>query len=102
VTVRERFSKNLLRERKRAGLSQEQLAFLASLHRTEIGMIERGGRLVRIDTLIKLVGALEVDVSDLLDGITWSPPAPRQGTLGVPSQDALGEKGFNKPFSQGF
>lgn len=69
--VVERFRVNLVRIRKRAGLSQEQLASLASLHRTEIGMLERGIRLARIDTLVKLAGALEVEPGDLLDGISW-------------------------------
>jgi DNA-binding XRE family transcriptional regulator len=35
VTVAERFALNLQRERRRAGYSQEQLANLAGLHRTE-------------------------------------------------------------------
>jgi transcriptional regulator with XRE-family HTH domain len=73
VTVRERFGANMKRERERAGLSQEALAFRASLHRTEISVLERGFRLPRIDTLIKLAGSIECDVLDLLDGIRWEP-----------------------------
>lgn len=34
-------------------------------------MLERGERLPRVDTLIKLMGALEVPAGDLLDGIEW-------------------------------
>lgn len=76
-----RFGKNLQRERKRADLSQEQLGFLASLHRTEIGMLERGIRLARIDTLIKLAGALSIAPGELLDGMDWSPGGPRIGSF---------------------
>jgi transcriptional regulator with XRE-family HTH domain len=55
--VGERFGENLRRVRRREGLSQEQLAMRASLHRTEVGKLERAGRLCRIDTLIRLAGA---------------------------------------------
>jgi transcriptional regulator with XRE-family HTH domain len=79
VSVAEKFGKNLAYLRNRAGLSQEELSFLASLHRTEIGMLERGIRLARIDTLVKLAGSLAVDPEDLLDGIVWTPGEPRRG-----------------------
>lgn len=73
MTVAEKFAENVLIYRRRAGLSQEELGFRASLHRTEIGHIERGIRTVRIDTLIKLAGALSVPPGDLLKGIAWKP-----------------------------
>jgi transcriptional regulator with XRE-family HTH domain len=79
VTLAEKFGRNLFMTRRRAGLSQEQLAALASLHRTEIGMLERGIRLPRIDTLVKLMGALETDADELLDGLEWLRGAPRSG-----------------------
>jgi transcriptional regulator with XRE-family HTH domain len=79
VTVAERFGSNLREVRRRAGLSQEELAFRASLHRTEIGLLERGIRVPRIDTLIKLAGGLEVDAADLLAGIEWQAAPPVQG-----------------------
>ena len=66
------FGENLARARARAGISQEELGFRADLHRTEIGLLERGIRLPRIDTLLKLAGALEVEPDDLLDGMNWS------------------------------
>lgn len=79
VDLAARFGQNLARYRKRAGYSQEELGALASLHRTEIGMLERGIRLPRIDTLIKLAGALEMSPGDLLDGIDWMPGSPQIG-----------------------
>ncbi len=72
--VPRRFGQNLARCRKRSGLSQEDVAFRAGLHRTEIGMLERGTRTPRIDTLVKLAGAVEVDPWELLDGIKWDAP----------------------------
>jgi len=64
--------------RRRAGYSQEALGAVASLHRTEIGLIEHGQRLPRVDTLMRLAGALDVDVrvESLLEGIAWIAPGP--------------------------
>lgn len=78
-----RFGKNMVRCRKRAGLSQEEVGFRADLHRTEIGMLERGTRLPRIDTLVKLAAALEVPPGELLDGLGWSLAIPRPGAFKV-------------------
>ena len=69
-----RFGENLVLIRRRADISQEELSFRASLHRTEVGMLERGIRLPRIDTVIKLAGGLEVPPADLLDGMAWELP----------------------------
>jgi transcriptional regulator with XRE-family HTH domain len=71
-----RLGKNLWRARRRAGFSQEDLGALANLHRTEVGMVENGERLPRIDTLMKLAAALEVRLEVLVEGIEWLPPGP--------------------------
>jgi transcriptional regulator with XRE-family HTH domain len=71
VTVAERFGENLARLREDAEVTQEDLAYRASLHRTEIGLLEHGGRIPRIDTLAKLAGALGVPPAALLEGIVW-------------------------------
>ena len=64
-------------------MSQEELGELASLHRTEIGMLEHGTRLARVDTLMKLAGALSVDPSELLEGIHWTPGNSAAGSFTV-------------------
>jgi transcriptional regulator with XRE-family HTH domain len=68
-----RFAANLALLRKAAGISQEELSFRAAIHRTQISMIESGHRMPRLDTLIKLAGALGVPLQDLLKGIAWEP-----------------------------
>jgi transcriptional regulator with XRE-family HTH domain len=78
-----RFGQNLMHLRESAGISQEELGFRASLHRTEIGMLERGTRLARVDTLIKLAGALEVEANALVEGLNWSPGEHRVGNFSV-------------------
>ncbi|HEY0392560.1 MAG TPA: helix-turn-helix transcriptional regulator [Solirubrobacterales bacterium] len=73
------FGDNLVRCRKLADLSQDELSFLASVHRTEISQLERGLRIARIDTLAKLYGSLEVEPVELLAGIDWQPGDRRIG-----------------------
>lgn len=84
--IARRFGVNLAKARKRAGLSQEALAVLASLHRTEIGLLERGERLARIDTALKLAGALDVPFDELLAGIEWTPGRTERGAFALGSR----------------
>ncbi|MGC1852863.1 MAG: helix-turn-helix transcriptional regulator [Solirubrobacterales bacterium] len=35
--------------------------------------MERGARVPRIDTLVKVAAALDVDPAELLEGINWEP-----------------------------
>ncbi|MBS1881473.1 MAG: helix-turn-helix transcriptional regulator [Actinobacteria bacterium] len=69
-----RFAANLRRVRLREGLSQETLAVRASLHRTEIDKLEGAKRVPRVDTLIRLAGAMAVPAGELLEGIEPDPP----------------------------
>lgn len=78
-----RFGRNLHRCRRRAAMSQEELGNLASLHRTEIGMLEHGTRLARVDTLMKLAGALSVSPVELLEGIHWNPGNSAEGSFSI-------------------
>lgn len=77
--VATRFGRNLWRCRRRAALSQEELGARAGLHRTEIGMLEHGTRLARVDTLMKLTGSLGISPAELLDGIHWTPGTNEEG-----------------------
>jgi transcriptional regulator with XRE-family HTH domain len=74
----EQLGRNLWLARRRVGLSQEKLAKLCGLHRTEVGLVEKGRRIPRVDTLIKLASSLEVDVEELLKGIVWIVPVPER------------------------
>ncbi|HEY2479013.1 MAG TPA: helix-turn-helix domain-containing protein [Solirubrobacterales bacterium] len=83
VGVAERFGQNLRRERRRGGLTQEELAHRASLHRTEVGRLETGERVPRIDTLIRLADSAATTPEALLDGIQWVPALPAPEVLGA-------------------
>lgn len=81
--MREHVAKNLLQARERANISQEELAMRAGLHRTEIGLLERGERLPRVDTLVKVAGGLGITPCVLLEGITWDPGVLQHGQFEV-------------------
>lgn len=72
-TLGERFGLNLWRSRRRADLSQEELANLVGLSRPHIGVLERGLDLPRIDTIVKLAAGTNVSTCVLLAGLEWQP-----------------------------
>lgn len=59
-------ARNLKKIRETAGLSQENLANLAGLHRTYISMIERGEKNVTVVCLEKIANALNVEITQLI------------------------------------
>lgn len=79
IDIAAQFGDNLIRQRKLADLSQDELSVRASVHRTEISQIERGLRVPRIDTLVKLAASLDVNAGDLLEGIVWQAGDIRRG-----------------------
>jgi transcriptional regulator with XRE-family HTH domain len=68
---RDRFAINLRKARQKAKVSQEELGFRCDLHRTEISLLERGGREPRLGTIVKLSGALDVTPEELCTGVSW-------------------------------
>jgi len=87
--VAKRFGENLRRLREQADLSQEEMGYRSSLHRTEIGILERGERLPRMDTMLKLGAALGVKFEcPLLVGLEWTPGSFRPGSF---ASDASGD-----------
>jgi transcriptional regulator with XRE-family HTH domain len=69
--VREQFAANLRRHRTRIGLSQEALADVCDLHRTEISLLERCKRSPRLETIVILSRGLELSSpAELLEGIS--------------------------------
>jgi transcriptional regulator with XRE-family HTH domain len=88
-----KFGRNLHRCRRRAAMSQEELGGLASLHRTEIGMLENGTRLARVDTLMKLAGALAVSPAELLEGIEWIAGNPAEGSFSIRERTLQRQRG---------
>jgi transcriptional regulator with XRE-family HTH domain len=88
VSPAKRFGRNLAAAREKAGYSQEELGIRASLHRTAVGQLERGERVARTDTLVKLAGSLGVSPEALLAGMSWQPGQMTVGRFGDPDSDA--------------
>ncbi len=66
ITARARFAVNLRSVRLARGLSQEELAARAGLHRNYIGNVERNEKNISIDSIERIATVLGVDVVDLL------------------------------------
>lgn len=64
---KEVLSRNLRRLRTSTGLSQEELAARAGLHRTYVSSVERGQRNVSLENIFALARALGCDPQELID-----------------------------------
>lgn len=60
------FGQKVREIRKEKGLSQEELAHKADLHRTYIGMIERAEKNITLLNIEKIANALEVNIKELI------------------------------------
>jgi transcriptional regulator with XRE-family HTH domain len=81
------FGVNLARHRRLSGLSQEDVAIRAGTHRTEVSQLERGLRLPRLDTAVRLAAAVEAELGELVEGMTWISGSYRPGSF-VQSQSS--------------
>ena len=59
------FGRKVKALRKERNLSQEQLADMAGVHRTYIGMIERAEKNITLCNIERIAKALEVDIKDM-------------------------------------
>jgi transcriptional regulator with XRE-family HTH domain len=64
-----RFGKRLREVREGAGLSQEKLGELATLHRTYVSSVERGKRNISLENIERLAVALKVTMGALMPDI---------------------------------
>lgn len=76
------FGAKLRAAREKAGLTQEALADLCGLHRTVISPLERGEHMPRLDTLLRLSGALGVEPCSLVSDYRWEPVASDRRVAG--------------------
>ncbi|MGC3958959.1 MAG: response regulator [Verrucomicrobiota bacterium] len=82
--ARSRFATSLRKWRNRRGLSQEELAERADLHRTYISDVERGARNLSLESISKLANALEISLPILFSN-------PEAGTL-EPASNSEGQQ----------
>lgn len=64
-TTLEKFGEKVRAERHKLGLSQEDLASRAGVHRTYIGMIERAEKNITLENIEKITSALKISLPDI-------------------------------------
>ena len=63
-----KFGNRVRDERTKLGISQEELAARAGLHRTYIGMIERAEKNITLENIAKVCKALGLSIGDFFEG----------------------------------
>ncbi len=65
TALQKRFGKVVRRYRERLGVSQEELAYRANIHRTYVSMVERGVGNPTLLVIADLAKALETTITEL-------------------------------------
>lgn len=78
VRCARRLGRNVVDLRQKRDLTQATTAERAGLDRTEVSLIERGKRVPRLETIVKLAGALQVEPCALLEGLAWKLDPPKE------------------------
>jgi len=87
-SLRNVLARNVRQLRHERGLSQEELADRAGLHRTYVGSIERGERNLTVDNIEKIAKGLGIDAALLLAGATESESPTRRDVALVAEADS--------------
>ena len=66
MEIAEAFGVAVREERKKLGISQEKFGELVGVHRTYVGMIERGEKNITLSNIVKVSRALGMTASELL------------------------------------
>lgn len=69
TNISKQLGKVILAHRKKNNFSQESLAHKAGVHRTYMGMIERGEKNITLSNLEKISKALDVKLSEIFQEI---------------------------------
>lgn len=64
-----KFGNKVRTERHKQNMSQEEFSDLVGVHRTYIGMIERGEKNITLENIQKISKALNLKIEDLLKGV---------------------------------
>ncbi len=77
MTLKEAFGSRLIVARFEHGrISQEAVADLAGIHRTQMSLYETGLREPKLETFVRLAGGLDLNAAELLGPIKWVPGMP--------------------------
>jgi len=90
LSSRFQFAKAVKERRLELGITQEELAWRAGLHRTYITDIERGARNLSLTSIAKLAGALQASIAELFSGSGGdAPKVARRQAKGNPDDEEL-------------
>lgn len=64
-----KFGNKVRTERHKQKMSQEKFSDLVGVHRTYIGMIERGEKNITLENIEKIANALKTPISKLLENL---------------------------------
>lgn len=78
-----RFVTNVERLCRQHDYSLERLAERSGIEREELDSILRGEMEARVDTIVRLAGALEATPGELYEGVTWVPDGKGGGEFRV-------------------
>lgn len=88
----ELFGSNLLYGRRSAGISQRALGDLVGMRRENLSELERGLRLPRLDTILKLAAGTNLSTCEVLAGMRWDPVPPSHFRIGIGLEDEEGHE----------
>lgn len=71
--ARGRLGGNVLVRRLRAEMSRGELGLRAAVSTRRLGQIEEGKAAATLDVWVRIAGALDVSLDDLLGGVRWVP-----------------------------
>jgi len=85
---------NMREHRERLGISQHEVGYRAEVHPSAISPMELGQTMPRIETFIRIAGALETTPGELTAGIIWTPAEIHMvpGDFQVPDDPKLAAK----------
>jgi transcriptional regulator with XRE-family HTH domain len=81
--ARMRFTANVERLRRQRDYSVDRLAERSGIEREELEAIMRGAADARVDSILRLAGALEVTPEELYEGVAWVPDGEGGGEFRV-------------------
>ena len=68
MDIKIQFGNRIRKLRENIWLSQDKLAFKSGIHRTWIGIVERGQRNLTLENIEKLAKALGISIEELFKG----------------------------------
>jgi transcriptional regulator with XRE-family HTH domain len=72
--IARRFAENLAHHMAKSPRSREEISVRAEIHRVRLAKLLKGEQVPRLDTVVKLAGALDIAPADLLEGMIQAPP----------------------------